>query len=356
MLDERFMRMAINLALRASGLTSPNPAVGAVIVKNGKVVARGYHKKAGGAHAEAEAIGNRDLLDATLYVTLEPCCHYGKTPPCTDAILRSGIKTVVVGTKDPNPAVAGKGIKILRRAGIEVITGVLEGECRALNVAYNKYIVKRVPYVTLKLAVSLDGRIATSTGDSRWITGIGARRLVHRMRSLSDAVMVGASTVVKDDPELTVRLVEGKSPVRVVVDSRFKAPLESRVFKKAGGAIVFVTRDAPRKKIEKALESGIKVVAVPKSRQGVDLKRVVKELGRLQVTSLLVEGGGTLAASLLKSGLVDRVCLFMAPLIIGAEGTGAVAGLGIKKVSGALKLKEVAVKTVGHDILVEGRL
>ncbi|MBI5345036.1 MAG: bifunctional diaminohydroxyphosphoribosylaminopyrimidine deaminase/5-amino-6-(5-phosphoribosylamino)uracil reductase RibD [Deltaproteobacteria bacterium] len=357
------MRKALALAGKGMGRASPNPAVGAVIVKNGRVIGEGYHRKAGLPHAEIEAIsairGRKGTArGATLYVTLEPCCHWGRTPPCTDAIISSGIKRVVLGMKDPNPLVSGKGIRILKDAGIDVVAGVLDAECRSVNEAYIKYITVKRPFVTLKLAVSLDGRIAACTGDSKWITGVKSRRLVHRMRSLTDAVMAGGSTVARDDPALTVRLVKGKDPVRAVVDSSLKIPLSSRVFGRGrpGGLIIFTTGKAGADKIRKARERGASVVVVPASKEGVLLKSVLKELGRRGITSLLVEGGGRLAASFLKGGLVDKMALFLSPVILGGDGKPSIGRLGIKKVSAGLRLMDMTERKVGQDILIEGYL
>lgn len=352
------MRAALRLAKKGLGRTSPNPAVGSVIVRDNKIIAGGYHKKAGLPHAEIEALksAKAPVKGATLYVTLEPCCHFGRTPPCTDAILSSGIKRVVIGMTDPNPKVGGKGVRILRSAGIDVISGVLEEECRGINEGYIKYITTRTPFVTLKLASSLDGRIATDSGESRWITGTASRRLVHRMRSVSDAVMAGSGTVLKDDPELTVRLVKGRNPVRVVLDSVFQVPMGARVFSGIDGSrtIVFTTRSASRDKIKKAEAAGAEVIIVPKSADGVDLKRVLKELGKREITGVLVEGGGRLAASLLKQGLIDKVFLFLAPIFLGKDGVASIGALGIKSLKNAPSLYNMTVKKTGTDILIEG--
>ncbi|MBI1911195.1 MAG: bifunctional diaminohydroxyphosphoribosylaminopyrimidine deaminase/5-amino-6-(5-phosphoribosylamino)uracil reductase RibD [Deltaproteobacteria bacterium] len=354
---ERFMRAAIKLAKKGVGRTSPNPAVGAVIVKDNKVISEGYHRKAGLPHAEAVAISElgKGGKGATLYVTLEPCCHFGRTPPCTDAIISAGIKKVVIGMQDPNTLVCGKGTEILRASGIEVITGVLEEECKRLNEPYLKYITTKTPFVILKLASTLDGKIATSAGESKWITGVDARKLVHKTRSLTDAVMVGSGTVLKDDPELTVRLVKGRNPKRVVVDSSFQSPLNANIFRQKG-TIVFTTPAASEKKIDEALRMGVEVVVLPASKDGVDLKRVLKELGKREVTSLLVEGGSRLAASLLKKGLVDRINLYMAPMLIGGDGLSSIGELGIKDLGKAPKLDKISVKRVGNDMLIEGNL
>jgi diaminohydroxyphosphoribosylaminopyrimidine deaminase/5-amino-6-(5-phosphoribosylamino)uracil reductase len=297
------MGLALRLARRGLGRTSPNPAVGAVVVKGGKVISSGYHRLAGLPHAEIEALKSLDkkeLRGATLYVTLEPCCHHGRTPPCTEAIIASGVKSVVVGALDPNPRVAGKGIRVLKAAGITVTNGVLEEDCASLNDWYAKYITTGLPYVTLKLASTLDGRIATASGESRWITGEEARRYVHRMRLKTDAVMVGASTVVKDDPELTVRHVRGRDPMKVIVDSTLRTPLGSKVFRSTakgraegdGGLVIFTARGASKRKISMVRAAGAEVVTLPGTVDGVSVRRVLKKLGEMEKATVLVEGGG----------------------------------------------------------------
>ncbi|MBI5644111.1 MAG: bifunctional diaminohydroxyphosphoribosylaminopyrimidine deaminase/5-amino-6-(5-phosphoribosylamino)uracil reductase RibD [Deltaproteobacteria bacterium] len=355
--DERFMRTALGLARKGIGRTSPNPAVGAVAVKNNRIIAKGFHRKAGEPHAEIEAIraASEDVKGATLYVTLEPCCHFGRTPPCTDALIQSGIKEVVVGQTDPNPKVGGKGIERLRAAGIKVTSGILEDECRAINDPWTKYITRRIPFVALKLASSLDGRIAAGGGDSKWITGETSRRLVHRMRSSFDAVMVGINTVIKDDPELTVRLVKGKNPLRVILDSSLKIPLGARVFKDTAGLVIFTTRLASPAKIKKVSALGAKVIIVPRSDSGLDLKRVLKELGKMEVTSVLVEGGGLLAASLIKHGLADKFLFFISPMIIGGDGVPSIGPMGLKRLINAPRLTNIIVRRIGDDILIEGK-
>jgi diaminohydroxyphosphoribosylaminopyrimidine deaminase/5-amino-6-(5-phosphoribosylamino)uracil reductase len=354
---ERFILVALGLARRGFSYTSPNPVVGAVVVKGGKIIARGWHRRAGLAHAEAEAIkkAGRRARGADLYVTLEPCCHHGRTPPCTASIIAAGIRRVFIGMKDPNPQVKGRGIRELKRAGMEVRTGFLEKRCRTLNEAYIKYITTGRPFVTLKLAATLDGRIATKTGESRWITGIEARRYVHRMRTRADAVMVGSGTVIKDNPRLTARLSRGKSPVRVVVDTEFKTPLSSRVFSSRGGRVlVFTTEKASKRKIKSARDKGAEVIVVQGAADGVSLKRAMAELGRREVTSLIVEGGSTLAASAVKQGVVDKIFYFISPMILGGDGLPSIAALGIKNLGKGIKLSEISIKRLGRDIMVEG--
>lgn len=355
---EEFMHAALKLARKGLGRTSPNPAVGSVIVKGGRIISSGYHSRAGMPHAEIKALsGAGDLSGATLYVTLEPCCHFGRTPPCTDSIISSGIKEVVVGTLDPNPRVAGKGIAALRRAGINITTGVLRDECASLNEAYNIYIRRKTPFVTLKLAMSLDGRIATKAGESKWITGVEARKEVHRLRSMNDAVMVGSGTLLEDDPELSVRLVRGKSPVRVVLDSTLSLPASAKVYNgvKAGRArlIILTGQKTGRKKIAQAEALGAEVIKVSASRDGLSIKAVMRGLGKREITSVLVEGGGRLAASLIKAGLVDKYIFYYGPVIIGGDGLPSIAALGIKGLSRAPELTAIKARTIGSCLSVE---
>lgn len=358
---EELMRKALALAKKGIGKTSPNPAVGSVVEKGGHVIAGGWHRKAGGPHAEIEALraAGADARGATLYVTLEPCCHFGRTPPCTDAIMASGIKKVVVGAGDPNPKVAGKGVAALRAAGIEVVEGVLSSECSAINEAYNKFITKGLPFVTLKLAASLDGRIAAPGGESKWITGVESRRLVHRMRAQNDAVMVGAETALKDDPELTVRLASGRNPVRVVLDSRLRLPVASKVFNGVREArarlVIFTSKDASELRVKKVRETGAEVVRLTQAATGLPLKKVLKALAGQGTTSVLVEGGGKLAASLLKERLVDALVVFYGPVMIGGDGLPMSAGLGLKGLKDAPRFKDLRVKKAGDDFIVEGR-
>jgi len=305
--------------------------------------------KAGRGPASAEG--------ADLYVTLEPCPVFGRTPPCTDAIIEAGIRRVFVGAGDPNPGVRGRGVGRLRRAGIEVVTGVLKAECTALNAAYNKHVVSGLPYVTLKLAVSLDGRIAARGGDSRWITSRQSRACVHEQRDRVDCVLVGSGTALTDNPRLTTRGVKGgRDPMRAVLDSELRLSADANIFKGAGktGVFVFTGKKACAKKADIIAATGATVIRVRSTKSGLSLKAVLKELGSRGVLELMVEGGGALAAGLLKAALVDRVLWFTAPLIIGADGIPAVAAFGVKDMSRALRLKDIKIKTLGKDVLVEG--
>src|SRR3989338_373685 len=357
--QEDFMGIALTLAKRGVGRTSPNPAVGAVLVKNDKIISKGYHKKAGFSHAEINALreAGREARGADVYATLEPCSHFGKTQPCTDAIIKAGIKKVFIGMKDPNPLVAGRGIRRLRNAGIKVEIGILENECKNINEAYRKYITTKTPFVTLKLASTLDGRIATCTGESKWITGEVARRFAHKMRAEADAVMIGIGTVLKDNPELTTRLVKGKDPVRVVVDSRLRIPISARVLNRKRGAIIVATtkyKGQKEKKIKALNAKGAEVLLLPAKDGMVDLMALIKELAKREITSIMIEGGSSLAASAIKGAIVDKVAIFVAPKILGKEGLPTVGNLGIKRIKNAIRLSGLECQKLGEDILLEG--
>lgn len=357
------MQTAIALARNGIGKTSPNPAVGAVIVKNGRIIGKGYHKKAGSAHAELNALKQAGIKakGAEMYVTLEPCSHFGRTPPCTDVIIKAGIKKVFIGMKDPNPLVSGKGIRHLKDAGIDVEAGILEAQCRGINEAYIKYITTKTPFVTLKIASTLDGKIATAAGESKWITGKAARRFAHRMRRDADAVMVGIGTVLKDNPELTTRLVKGKDPVRIVVDSKLRIPANARVLNKKRGSVIIATtkgRDQVSgnrgQKIKKIEAAGAEVLELPSKTGKVDLKALMKELGKKEITNLIIEGGSTLSAASLKDGIVDKIVIFYAPRILGKEGLPMIERLGIRRLKDAVSLTRLEYRKIGEDILVEG--
>ena len=358
--DERFMRRALALARRGLGKTSPNPAVGAVLASGGRVIGEGWHKKAGGPHAEIEAIRKAEgkplhARHSTLYVTLEPCCTHGKTPPCTDAIIAAGVKRVVVGAVDPNPRHRGRGLKLLRRAGIRVESGVLAEEATRLNEAFNKWITTGMPLVIAKTAMSLDGKIATRTGDSKWITSDAARQCAHKLRAQVDAIMVGATTAIHDDPQLTVRhgVRRTKQPWRVVVDARGRAPKSAKLFrdKHRGRTLVLTTTLSSARWRKYLALLGIDVVVVARKGGRVELRAALMELGRRNVTSVLVEGGGELLGAMFDARLVDRVALFYAPIIIGGSGAVlAVAGKGAALVSQAVRLRDCKWSRVrGND-------
>jgi len=358
--DARYMRLALRLALRGAGRSSPNPMVGAVVVRGGRIIATGYHPRAGGDHAEIVALkrAGEGARGATLYLNLEPCDHQGRTPPCTLGLIRSGVKRVVAGMVDPNPLVSGRGIRRLRRAGTQVQVGLLEAECRRLNEAFVKYITRRVPFVVLKLAASLDGRIATSTGDSKWITGRSARSYVHRLRDQTDAVLVGVGTVVADNPRLTCRLPGGRDPWRVILDSHLRIPLTARLFHQRGPekTIIVTAPRAPRKKVQAIEAYGARVWNFPLVREKIPIAPVLRRLGRMGLLSVMIEGGMVTATAALRERLVDKVLFFYAPKIIGGAGKSMVDALGIRRVSQAQKVRDVEVRRLGEDLLVSGYL
>ena len=355
--DRKFMREALRLARRGAASTSP---VGAVIVKDGKIIGRGYHARAGAPHAEIVALqeAGEAARGADLYLTLEPCCHYGHTPPCTEALIAAGIRRVFAAQQDPNPKVSGAGLARLRAAGIEAQVGLLQEEARELNEAHHKFIVSGLPLVTLKLACSLDGKIATHTGESHWITGEAARRFAHRLRAGHKAIMVGAGTVLADDPQLNVRLAKGCHPRRVVVDSKGRTPPAASVLSPCHPPTIIATTElAPAERREELAAAGAEVLVLPQRRDKVDLEALLRALGERDITSLLVEGGGTLAAGLLEAKLVDKVWFIIAPIIIGGEtAPSAVRGRGVARLAEAPRLKRVKVRRLGEDLAVGGYL
>jgi diaminohydroxyphosphoribosylaminopyrimidine deaminase/5-amino-6-(5-phosphoribosylamino)uracil reductase len=360
LMDEKYMRMALRLAAKAKGRTSPNPMVGAVVVKSGKVVSRGYHRRAGEPHAEAIALRKAGpaARGATLYITLEPCSHRNKrTPPCTPLVMQSGVKRVVVAMIDPNPRVSGGGITMLRKAGLDLVTGVLEQEAKKLNEAFIKYISRGVPFVLLKIAQTLDGKIATASGESQWITGMMAREEGHRLRDHVDAILVGINTVLKDDPSLTTRIPGGRDPIRVIVDSNLRVPLSAKVVTQRSSArtIIATLPNAPIKKIKELQDLGVEVVTVKSKGGRVDLQALMRKLGKMDIMSLLIEGGAEINASALKAGIVDKVVLFIAPMLMsGRDSLCSIGGISPAKLSKAIKLHDVTTRFVGQDIMIEG--
>ena len=355
--DERYMRMALALARRAEGMTYPNPTVGAVIVKSGKVVGSGYHKRCGLPHAEVNALtaAGARAKGATLYVTLEPCDHFGRTPPCTEAIIAAGIKKVVIGMKDPNPITNGMGIKRLRRAGIKTSADILADEAALLNRPFIKFITKNMPYVTVKVAESIDGKIATKTGDSRWISGDDSRRYVHRLRRKAQAVMVGANTAAKDDPSLLSQAPGARQPARIIVDSGLRVSPGLRIFRETetSPVIVATTKNAARRKARVYEAKGATVLGVRSKGSRVDARDLMKRLARMDIIDILVEGGGELIADLVGERLVDRFLFFIAPKIIGGrDAVTPVEGAGVKDVKSAVSLKNVKIRRFKRDILV----
>lgn len=359
----KYMSTALKLARKAEGMTSPNPLVGAVLVKGGKIIGKGFHKMAGLPHAEIEAFSDAErnghsVKGSTLYVTLEPCCHEGKrTPPCVNAIIEKGISRVVVAAGDPNPKVCGNGFSILRDEGVEVIPFVLEQKALDLNEAYNKYITTGLPFVTLKLAATLDGKIAAVTGDSKWIGSERQRKLAHKLRSASDAVIVGVGTVLKDDPKLNARLPgrEIRQPVPVILDRTLRTPTGSGVFKAHGSVIIATVKPANATRKQRLEEAGARVLEIGHDREGLpDMKKLLRELGRNDIVSVLIEGGSKAAASALKSGLVDKVAFFYAPKILGGDGVSMIDVLGIKSVKNAIQVTGVKITRLGEELMVEG--
>ncbi len=358
MSDLKYMEQAFGLALRAKGKTSPNPIVGCVIVKNNRVVAKGYHRFCGGDHAEIVALKRAGSLakGARLYVTLEPCSHYGRTPPCVDKIIDSGIKEVIIGMVDPNPVNNGKSILKLRRAGIKVKAGFLEQELQVANESFIKFIKYKMPFVVVKCAQTLDGKIAVSSGQSRWITSPQTRDLAHRWRSDFDAILVGINTVLKDNPYLNA-IPKSKRLKKIIVDTRLQIPLSANVFKntRAEDIIIATTKKAPSSKRENLSKKGVNILICPLSGGRVNLKWLFKELARKEIAHLLIEGGSQIIGSALKAGLVDKVLLCIAPKIMGDEtAVSSIRGLKVTNVNQTLRLKNVTIDRIGEDIVVEG--
>ena len=358
--DIEYMRRAMELAERGVGFTNPNPMVGAVIVKGGKVIGEGWHERCGEWHAERNAFKNCTVSaeGATMYVTLEPCCHYGKTPPCTEAIIEHGIARVVVGMEDPNPLVAGKGIALLREAGIEVVCGVEEEALREQNRVFLKYISTKLPWVAMKTAMTLDGKIATRTGDSKWITGAEAQAYVHELRHRFMAILVGIGTAVADDPLLNCR-IEGRGvrqPIRVVVDSNARLSLDSQLVKTAGEyrTIVAHTRFAPEERVKALRETGVEMLLCKEKEGLVDVRNLLELLGLSGIDSILLEGGGSLNYTFLSEGLADELYAFIAPKIVGGMNAKTpVEGAGMEKMADAINLELENVLNIGHDVLLK---
>ena len=360
MTDEFYMKRALKLAGKGEGRVSPNPMVGTLIVKEDRIIGEGYHKRFGGNHAEINAINDASevIEDATFYVTLEPCSHYGKTPPCVDRIIEVRPSRVVIGTADPNPLVSGRGIEILKRHGIETEVGILEEECRKLNETFFKFIQTRTPFITLKFAQTIDGRIATSTGHSRWISSESSLKFAHRLRSIHDGVMVGAGTILKDDPELTVRHVRGKNPLRIIVDSTLRIQANAHVLNNQERAktIIVTTPLCNKEKLSQLKDAGIEIVIIDNdNKERVDLKKLLIELGKREISSILVEGGSEIITSFLKEKMADRLVIITAPKIMGT-GTPAVGDLGIKITDDSIKLSLRKVFKKGNDIVIDARI
>lgn len=359
MTDQEYMLRAIQLAKKGEGWTNPNPMVGAVIVKDGKIIGEGYHKKYGELHAERNAIASltESAEGAVIYVTLEPCCHHGKTPPCTEAIIEQKIRKVVIGSRDPNPKVAGKGVQILRDHGVEVETGLLEEECLSLNEIFFHYITTKMPYVAMKYAMTLDGKIASFSGDSKWVTGEKAREHTHFLRKKYRGILVGIGTVLADDPMLNCRIENGVDPVRIVCDSHLQIPLGCQLVKTAKDIETIVCYAEENEEKQKALmEAGVQLIKAEKDGQ-VDLEKLMMELGSMEIDSVLVEGGGAIHGSFLTSGLVQKVYCYIAPKMIGGkDALSPVLGKGIEKMSDAVEITDVTVQNFGGDICVSGHV
>ena len=360
---EEYMRRALELARKGEGHTSPNPMVGCVVVKDGRIISEGYHEKYGEFHAERNALTRctEDTAGADLYVTLEPCCHQGKTPPCTDIIIEKKIARVFVGSMDSNPLVAGKGVQILRDHGIYVETGILDAECRKLNEVFYHYIATKTPFVVMKYAMTLDGNIACATGDSKWVTGEIARTQVHRMRGRYRGIMVGIGTVLADDPMLNCRVEGGVDPVRIICDSNLHIPTESQIVKTALDieTIVACSQEAleserKQEKIRRLKEAGIQIIGT-EGAHGVNLVELMKKLGGQNIDSILLEGGGTLNASALEDGIVNKVYAYIAGKLIGGmDARSPVEGMGIDRMADAITLQNVEIEKLGDDFCIVG--
>ncbi|NLB51597.1 MAG: bifunctional diaminohydroxyphosphoribosylaminopyrimidine deaminase/5-amino-6-(5-phosphoribosylamino)uracil reductase RibD [Syntrophomonadaceae bacterium] len=359
--DSTYMQMALELARKGLGRTSPNPAVGAVIVKNGKVVGQGYHKKAGTAHAEVLALeeAGPDARGATIYVTLEPCSHYGKTPPCALALVKAGIKRAVIACKDTNPKVDGGGIEILQDNGVEIVTGILEKEALRLNEFFFKYIEHKIPFITLKTAMTLDGKIAAYSGDSRWISGDKSRYFVHTLRNQYDAVMAGIGTVLTDNPRLNTRLLEEdkRDAVRIIVDGNLDIPLNNQIVQtaKEQTTIILTSTVKNQCKAERLENMGIRIIELGGTPEAVPIEKALPILGEMGILSILVEGGANINAYMLENKLVDKVYWFIAPKLIGGKSAPTpVAGNGITLMKDAVLLDEIEYKQIEKDILITG--
>lgn len=357
--DIEYMHQAINLAKKGCGFVNPNPMVGALVVKDGKIIGSGFHEKYGGPHAERNALTNckTSTSGATLYVTLEPCCHYGKTPPCTDAIIQSGIKRVVIGSSDPNPLVGGKGITLLRSHGIEVIENIEKEACDKLNVGYFHYISTKTPYVIMKYAMTMDGKIATYTGKSQWITGKEARHRVHEDRHRYSAIMVGVGTVLTDNPTLTCRIPNSKNPLRIICDTNLRTPLKANVITTTHlSPTLIATSVTDPKKHKPYLDAGCEVIVLPKKDEHINLRLLMNSLGEKQIDSVLIEGGSTLNWSAMQSGIVNKIQVYIAPKLFGGNCKTPIESLGVPHPDKAFLLSKSEITRLGDDILLESEV
>ncbi len=358
-----YMQKALSLAKLALGKVSPNPAVGALLVKNGEIIGQGYTQPPGSSHAEIVALeqAGEPAAGSTLYVTLEPCCHYGRTPPCTEAIIAAGVAEVHISMPDPNPAVNGKGKAELEKAGIKVFTGECRQQARDINEAYVKFIESGIPFVTVKYAMSLDGKIATRSGDSKWISNDEARQYAHQIRCISDAIMVGVNTILADDPHLTARCGSGRGgtcheqPLRVIVDGEGRMPPTAQVFSEPGKNLLVMGRKLETEEAAAFAKTGAEVLEMPSANGCMDMQELFRALARRGITSVLVEGGSILIGSIFDSGLADKIIVVIAPIIIGGgDAKTAVAGKGVDKVVNSFKLKRVDIKRFGQDTMISG--
>lgn len=361
--DRKYMQMAIDMAWQGEGYVSPNPLVGAVLVRDGRVLGKGWHRQAGDLHAEREALKDaadrqEDPQGATLYVTLEPCCHYGKQPPCTEAIIEAGIRRVVVGSDDPNPKVHGKGFDQLRQAGIEVQTHFMQAECDALNPVFFYYIQEGLPYVTLKTAMTLDGKTATASGDSRWVTSEETRADLRQLRHINKGILVGIGTVLADDPLLTTRLPGLTDPIRIIADSRLRTPLDSQLVTTARQVPCWIlTAETDPSRQQAYLDRGVKILTVPKKDGELDLRVAMTRLAQEGIDSLLLEGGATLNGAMLQEGLIQKVVISLAPKLLGGrEALPAIGGPGFAQMSQALPVHIDVVYNSGPDLIIEGEV
>jgi diaminohydroxyphosphoribosylaminopyrimidine deaminase/5-amino-6-(5-phosphoribosylamino)uracil reductase len=359
--DEHYMQMALDLAARGRGYTSPNPMVGAVVVRDGMVVGRGYHQYAGGAHAEVHAIeaAGDAARGATLYVNLEPCNHTGRTPPCTRRIVEAGLQRVVIGMRDPNPKVTGGGAEFLKAQGVEITCGVCAEPARELNEVFIKYIRTGRPFVTAKCAATLDGRMAARSGDSKWVTGEASRAFVHELRHAADAILVGAGTIAADDPLLTTRLTDraSKDPTRIILDTRLRTAPTAKVLNPSSAAetVLVAGTEASATAREKTFAKGVRVI-VAETREGrIDLDRLMDQLGRMGLTSILIEGGSRVLGSAFRAGIVDKVCFFYAPLLTGGDdGIPILSGAGAETMQDCIRLERISFRRFGDDVMIPG--
>lgn len=356
--NEYYMARAIELAKSAMGHTSPNPMVGCVVVKNGRIISEACHERYGEYHAERNALlrCKEDTTGATLYVTLEPCCHYGKTPPCTEIIIEKKIAKVYIGSMDSNPLVKGKSVNILKDAGIEVVTGILEKECEEMNEIFYHYITTKRPFVAMKYACTLDGKICSVTGDSKWITGESAREHVHFLRKKYSSILVGVGTVIADNPMLNCRIEDGVNPVRIICDSNLRIPMECDIVKTAGSIPTIIAHCCTdEEKIKRLNDCNITTIRTGSDDGHVNLNELMNELGKMKIDSVLVEGGAQIHGSFIRNKLVNRVYAYIAPKIIAGKAKSPVEGEGIEKMADAVKLSDIKTTRFGDDILIEGR-